>query len=261
MTLKLIDHPVGRHAMTILRDKSSTIAQFRAACEQVVPCVLYAATAGFGLKPKRIATPFCEMQGCELEDDIVIVPILRAGVSMLETALKFLPQARVGYFGMQRDKETAVPSTYCKKLPPLEHANVILLDPAVATGGTADYAIQEIQKLSPKTLSFCCLLAAPEGLDRLNDKYAGLPIYTVVVDSHLNEKKYIVPGTLVIDTMAPTSKSCVHLLMVIWQSETRGDESLRLPLDGKAPAALAWIVRRNLRVSKRPFGPCCTCQL
>jgi uracil phosphoribosyltransferase len=194
MTLTVINHPVGVHALTILRDKSSTLAEFREACGQVVPCVLYAATAQFALKPKRIVTPLCEMQGAELQDEIVLIPILRAGVSMVETALKFLPDARIGYFGMQRDEETAIASTYYKKLPPLDRANVILLDPMLATGGSADYAIQEIKKLNPKTLSFCCIVAAPEGVERIGGKYPGLPIYTIALDSHLNEKKYIVPG-------------------------------------------------------------------
>lgn len=191
---KVIRHPVARHALTILRDKNSTLAQFREACAQIVPCILYEATMGLQLKTKQVVTPLSEVDGCEIQDPIVLIPILRAGVAMLETALKFLPFARIGYIGMQRDEHTAVASTYYKKLPTLNDANVILMDPMLATGGSADYAIQEIKKLNPKSLSFCCVVAAPEGITRLNEKHSDVAIYTVAVDDHLDEKKFIVPG-------------------------------------------------------------------
>jgi uracil phosphoribosyltransferase len=129
-----------------------------------------------------------------MQDDIVLIPILRAGVSMVETALSFLPFARIGYFGMQRDEVTAIASTYYQKLPPLENANVILLDPMLATGGSADYAIEQIQELKPLSVSFCCVVAAPEGVSRLKEKYPNLKIFSIALDSHLNERKFIVPG-------------------------------------------------------------------
>jgi uracil phosphoribosyltransferase len=190
----VIAHPIGLHALTVLRDKTSTLAQFREACAQAVPCVLYAATQGFALRDTTIVTPLCETTGSVIRDEIVLIPILRAGVSMAETALKFLPFARIGYFGMQRDEETAIASTYYKKLPTLNHANVILLDPMLATGGSADYAIQEIMKLDPLSLSFCCIVAAPEGVDRLTRKYPNVRIFSIALDDHLDERKYIVPG-------------------------------------------------------------------
>jgi uracil phosphoribosyltransferase len=192
--LHIIGHPVGLHALTILRDKTSTLAQFRDACAQVVPCVLFEATKDFEVRTKPIATPLCDMDGFELKHPVVLVPVLRAGVSMVETALKFLPYARVGYFGLQRDEQTAIASTYYQKLPPVTDANVILLDPMLATGGSADYSIQEIGKLKPKTISFCCIVAAPEGVRRLAGKYPAVQIYTIALDSHLDEKKFIVPG-------------------------------------------------------------------
>jgi uracil phosphoribosyltransferase len=189
-----ISHPVGLHALTILRDKTSTLAEFRDACTQVVPCVLYEATKDFELQLKRITTPLCDMDGFKMKNDVVLVPVLRAGVSMVEAALKFLPYARVGYFGLQRDEQTAIASTYYQKLPPLAGAHVILLDPMLATGGSADYSIQEISKLNPRTISFCCIVAAPEGVSRLVEKYPDVHIYTIALDKELNEKKYIVPG-------------------------------------------------------------------
>jgi uracil phosphoribosyltransferase len=174
--VNIIDHPVARHALTILRDKNSTMTQFREACAQVIPCILYEATKTLELKTKRIVTPLCEVDGYEVEYPIVLIPILRAGISMLETALKFLPFARIGYIGMQRDEHTAIESTYYKKLPPLNDSNVLLMDPMLATGGSADDAIREIKKLNPKSLSFCCVIAAPEGIIRLNEKYSDVKI-------------------------------------------------------------------------------------
>jgi uracil phosphoribosyltransferase len=192
--VKIINHPVALHALTILRDKDSTLPQFREACAQVIPCILYEATKGFQIKTKRVVTPLCEADGYEIQDPVVLVPILRAGISMVESALRFLPFARIGYIGMQRDEHTAVASTYYKKLPPLSGANVLLMDPMLATGGSAEDAIKEIKKLNPKSLSFCCVIAAPEGIARLNEKYSDLMIYTVAIDDHLDERKFIVPG-------------------------------------------------------------------
>jgi uracil phosphoribosyltransferase len=189
-----VDHPIALHGLTIMRDKSSTLAQFREACGQVVPCLIYRATAGLETKEKEIVTPLRETTGCELKNEVVFVAILRAGLAMLETALKIIPSARVGYFGLQRDEETAAPTSYYKKLPPLEHADVILLDPMLATGGSADYAIKEIKEHSPKSLSFCCIVAAEEGVKKLRKAHKEVPIYTVAMDGKLNEKNFIVPG-------------------------------------------------------------------
>jgi uracil phosphoribosyltransferase len=190
----VISHPVGNHALTILRDKNSTLSQFREACGQVVPCVLYEASKLFESQPKKITTPICDTLGSELKNDVIIVPILRAGVAMVDTALKFLPFARVGYFGLQRDEVTATPITDYQKHPPVQGAHVILLDPMLATGGSAEYALDEISRLGPKTLSFCCIVAARDGVIRLNQKYPHVEIFTIAIDDHLNEKKFIVPG-------------------------------------------------------------------
>jgi uracil phosphoribosyltransferase len=194
MSLKVVNHPVALHALTILRDKDSRLREFREACDQVVPVVLYAATKHFELRDKQIVTPICEMVGSEMANEVVLIPILRAGMAMVEPALKLLPFARVGYIGMQRDEKTAVASTYYKKLPSLTQAHVLLLDPMLATGGSADYAIQEIKKHNPKTLTFCCLVAAPEGIALLKEKYPDLKIFCTALDERLNDKKCIVPG-------------------------------------------------------------------
>ena len=190
----LVEHPISKQALTVLRDSESTINQFREACSQVVPVVLLEATKDIELKKKQIKTPLCETDGYTLKNDIVLIPILRAGISMLDSAMRFMPFAKVGYFGMQRDEKTAIASTYYQKLPNIKGADVILLDPMLATGGSAEYALSEISKLGPKSLSFCCIVSAPEGINRLSAKFPDVRIYTLAIDEKLDEHAYIVPG-------------------------------------------------------------------
>ena len=190
----LVEHPISKQALTILRDSESTINQFREACSQVVPVVLLEATKDIELKKKQIKTPLCETDGYTIKNDIVLIPILRAGISMLDSAIRFMPFAKVGYFGMQRDEKTAIASTYYQKLPNIKGADVILLDPMLATGGSAEYALSEISKLDPNSLSFCCIVSAPEGINRLAAKFPDVRIYTLAIDEKLDENAYIVPG-------------------------------------------------------------------
>ena len=193
-TWKEIKHPIGMQALTVLRDETSTINQFREACQAAVPIVVLKATKNLPLKSKKIRTPLCETVGYEVQNDVVVIPILRAGISMLDPILKLMPFAKVGYFGMQRDEETAIASTYYQKMPQIKGADVILLDPMLATGGSAEYGLQEIKKLEPRSVSFCCIVAAPEGLNRIANKFPDVKIYTLAIDTHLNEHAYIVPG-------------------------------------------------------------------
>jgi uracil phosphoribosyltransferase len=192
--LHVLNHPVIRSALTVMRDTSSTLSQFREACAQVVPAVLFEASKDFEVATTKTTTPLTETTGYKLKNDVALIPILRAGMAMVETSLKFLPGARVGYFGLQRDEATAKASSYYQKLPNIEGSHVILLDPMLATGGSADFAISEILKLKPKSLSFACIVAAPEGVDLLNKKWPRVEIYTAALDDHLDERKYIVPG-------------------------------------------------------------------
>lgn len=194
MTLHVINHPVATHALTILRDKNSTIPQFRDACNSVVPCVIYEATKNFELIDRPISTPVCDTIGKDMKNDVVVIPILRAGISMLPSTLAFLPFAKVGYFGMVRDEKTAEASTYYNKVPKIEGADVLVIDPMLATGGSSAYVIEELLKQNPKSLSLCSIVAAPEGAKTLNEKFPNVNIYTLALDEKLNEKKYIVPG-------------------------------------------------------------------
>ena len=189
-----VDHPIAKQSLTILRDETSTINQFREACQQAVPIVVLEATKNLPLKKTQIKTPLCETTGYAVQNDVVVIPILRAGISMLDPILKLMPFAKVGYFGMARDEETAIASTYYQKMPQIKGSDVILLDPMLATGGSAEYALQEIKKLEPRSLSFCCIVAAPEGLNRIAKDFPDVQIYTLAIDSHLNEHAYIVPG-------------------------------------------------------------------
>lgn len=195
MSFTVVHHPLAEHALTVLRDKTSTVTQFRDACQQAVPIVLLEATRHIQLKDKSIETPLCPATGHVIANDIILIPILRAGVSMLTQALTLIPYARVGYFGLQRDEQTALPFTYYQKLPPIEGADVVLIDPMLATGGSSAYAIGEILKSGkPRSIAFCSIVAAPEGVAAIREKFPQVDIYTLAEDSHLNEKKFIVPG-------------------------------------------------------------------
>lgn len=195
MSYHIVNHPIAAQALTVLRDKTSTVNQFRDACQQAVPIVLLEATKNVELKDKPIETPLCPTTGRVIANDIIIVPILRAGVSMLTQALTLLPFARVGYFGLQRDEQTALPFTYYQKLPPIDNAHVILIDPMLATGGSSAYALTEILKMGkPKSVAFCSIVAAPEGVQAIREKFPDVDIYTLAEDECLNEHKFIVPG-------------------------------------------------------------------
>ena len=191
----VINHAVGRQALTVLRNKRSSLSEFRDACYQAIPIVLLEATRDLELKTRQIDTPIADgIQGAELAHDIILVPILRAGISMLDAALRLLPFAKVGYFGMQRDEQTAIASTYYEKLPNIEGQDVILLDPMLATGGSAVHALEEIQKRKPRTLSFCCVVCAPEGYQNVRKHFKDVVIWTLAEDEKLDERKFIVPG-------------------------------------------------------------------
>lgn len=193
--MHVINHAVGKQALTVLRNKRSTLSEFREACYQAIPIVLLEATRHLELKTRRIDTPMAEgVDGSELAHDIVLVPILRAGISMLDAALRLLPFAKVGYFGMQRDEQTAIASTYYEKLPNIEGQDVILLDPMLATGGSAVHALEEIQKRNPRTLSFCCVVCAPEGYMNVRKHFKNVEIWALAEDEKLDEHKFIVPG-------------------------------------------------------------------
>ncbi len=181
--------------MTILRDKNTTQHQFKKTLDEVAMLLAYEVTANLAVKETSIETPLQKTTGYTMARPLVLVPILRAGLGFLEGFTTMIPEAQVGMIGMARDEETLIPETYYAKFPDdVGAADVIVLDPMLATGGSACDAISEIKKLKPKSITMACLVAAPEGLQKLSDVHPDVNIVAVCQDDGLNEHGYILPG-------------------------------------------------------------------
>jgi uracil phosphoribosyltransferase len=191
----IVDHPLVHDALLELRDKRTTPEHFRRAATRI--SVLLAAEALRDAPHTNVIveTPIGPAPGRRLSPDIVVVPVLRAGLGMLDAVLELVPDARVGHIGLQRDEMTAVASRYYSKLPvSLEHSYVLMIDPMLATGGSAVAALQLLQDAGARHVRIVCIVAAPEGIAAVEHHHPGVSIYTPAVDQGLNEHKYIVPG-------------------------------------------------------------------
>ncbi|RMH70801.1 MAG: uracil phosphoribosyltransferase [Gemmatimonadetes bacterium] len=193
--IHVVDHPLLRHSLTIIRDKTTNTDDFRRHTAIVSQIMIMEATKSLKTFPKRIETPLAPMDGHEIQKSIVFVPVLRAGISMLFPARDFLPWASVGFIGLERDEETAIAREYYQKFPPhLAEKLVLVLDPMLATGGSFADTISALKTKGAKTIKAVCIVVAPEGVAHLQQQHPDVDIYTAALDSHLNEKKYIVPG-------------------------------------------------------------------
>lgn len=188
-------HPLIQHNLTQLRDKRTKPRDFRRLVGETAALMLFDATRNFALKPRKVVTPLATTTGNELRRPILVVPILRAGLGLVATILQIVPDAHVGMIGIKRDESTAEPHTYQVSLPKnLSRYEVILLDPMLATGGSAVAALDLLVRRKAVHLRMINLLAAPEGIATVRAKYPRLPIYTAAIDTRLNEKAFIVPG-------------------------------------------------------------------
>ena len=191
----VVDYPLIKHSLTILRDKNTGIEDFRRHAAIVSQIMIMEAKKDVPMDEISIETPMTSTKGYSIHESIVFVPVLRAGVSMLFPAKDFLPWAPVGFVGLERDETTAVAREYYKKLPQsLKDKRILILDPMLATGGSLADTISALNNRSAQVICAVCIVAAPEGIKRINQKYPDVKIYTAAVDSHLNEKKFIVPG-------------------------------------------------------------------
>lgn len=190
------NHPVVQHKLTILRDKNTGSKEFRELTSEIAQFLTYEFTRDLKTQDVEIDTPLSKMKGCYINlKDIVVVPILRAGTVLAEGILKLLPTAKVGHVGVYRDHETLKPITYYVKTPPISKDTIfILVDPMLATGGSAIEAIRLIKERGAHKISFVCILAAPEGIKNLHKTYPNVDIYTASVDDCLDERGYILPG-------------------------------------------------------------------
>jgi uracil phosphoribosyltransferase len=188
-------HPLVRDKVTALRDLRTEPAQFRALTRELSWLLGYEALAGARLRSVKVRTPLAETTGEEIADDIGLVPILRAGISMAEGVLQLLPRAQVWHLGIYRDHATRQPVTYYNRIPaPPRFDLALVLDPMLATGGSAVAAVQMLHDAGIARVVFVGLIGAPEGVARLRAAFPDLPIYLAALDDHLNEQGYIVPG-------------------------------------------------------------------
>ena len=192
----VFDHPLIHHKMAILRDKNTRSKQFRELVGEIATLMAYEALRDLPLKEVEIETPIAKCTAKMISGKkLAIVPILRAGLGMVDGLLTLVPSARVGHIGLYRDHETLEPHEYYCKLPEdVDKREVILLDPMCATGGSAVAAIEFIKKRGCKNIKFMCIIAAPVGLERVQKEHPDVSIYCACVDEKLNDIGYIVPG-------------------------------------------------------------------
>lgn len=184
-----------RVKLSLIREADASSGEFRRALSELATLMTFEVTRSLATRPKRIRTPLAEMEGSALEKPIVLAPILRAGLGMLEGMLKVLPEAGVAHIGLYRNEETRLPESYYFKAPSnLPDAEVIVADPMLATGGSAVAAISQLKKAGARSLRFVCLVTCPPGLEHLSRVHPDVPIFTAAIDSHLDDRAYIVPG-------------------------------------------------------------------
>lgn len=194
--LTVVDHPLVQHKLTIMRDKGTPTAVFRQLLREISQLLAYEVTRGLPMTTKRIETPMCAMDAPTLDGKkLALISILRAGNGLLDGVLELIPSARVGFVGLYRDEETLQPVQYYYKAPEaLEDRLVIAVDPMLATGNSSAAAIDLLKNAGATNIRFLCLLAAPEGIERMRAAHPDVPIVTAAVDEKLNEVGYIVPG-------------------------------------------------------------------
>lgn len=194
MPLQILDHPLGEHLLTQLRCKTTKPVTFRTMAYQLSLLLAIEATSDLPMVDREIETPLEPMRGRVLGKQLVVVPILRAGLGMMQPFLDLFPDVSVGYVGLERDHETARAHSYYCKLPPLQGCRVILVDPMLATGGSAAQALSVLKASGATDLTMVCVVAAPEGVMAVENVHPEITIHTGALDRGLNERKYILPG-------------------------------------------------------------------
>ncbi|KAA0259308.1 uracil phosphoribosyltransferase [Deferribacter autotrophicus] len=194
--LVIIDHPLIKHKLTYVRDKNTPKKEFKELVDEIAMLMAYEITKDFPIEEVEIETPVCKTKSWVVSGKkVVLVPILRAGLGMVDGILKLMPSARVGHIGIYRDPKTVKPITYYFKIPTdCEDRDFILIDPMLATGGSAIEAARILKESGVRNIKFMCLIAAPEGVEAFTKAHPDIKIYTAALDERLNEKKYIVPG-------------------------------------------------------------------
>jgi uracil phosphoribosyltransferase len=194
MPLHLLDHPLAAHVLTQLRDKTTPPAQFRSLCHQVALLLALDATRDLATQEHAVETPLEPFTGRILARPLVVVPILRAGLGMVQPIVDLFPDVSIGYIGLERDHDTALARNYYCKLPPLKNVRVLLVDPMLATGGSAVKALDVIFGRGATEVDLLNIVAAPEGVAVVEKAYPQMRIFSAGLDRELNARKYILPG-------------------------------------------------------------------
>ncbi len=192
----IFDHPLIQHKLTIMRNKYTSSKDFRELVSEIAMLMTYEITRDLPLKDVEVDTPICTTKAKKLAGKkLAVVPILRAGLGMVDGVVKMIPSARIGHIGLYRDEETLQPVEYYCKLPKdISDREVIVVDPMLATGGSAIDAVTQIKLRNPRSIKFMGLIAAPEGVEALTKAHPDVDVYCAALDEKLNEKGYIVPG-------------------------------------------------------------------
>lgn len=191
----IVSHPLIDHSLTILRNKETRTEEFRRHAGIVSKILLLETMKNLRVESYKIVTPLAPMTGKRLKDEVIVVPVLRAGLAMLFAIQDFLPDVSVGFIGLERDERTAQAREYYRKLPTIFASHlVIVIDPMLATGGSFDDTLRALKAKGAKRFVVVCIVAAPEGIARLGKKYRDVPIVTAAIDKQLNDRFFIVPG-------------------------------------------------------------------
>lgn len=192
----VFDHPLIQHKLSILRDKNTSVKEFRELISEIAMLMYYEATRDLPLEPVEIETPVAKATVNRIAGKkLAIVPILRAGLGMVDGMVSMMPNVKVGHIGLFRDPQTLEPVKYYFKMPPdIEERDVIVVDPMLATGGSASAAIQFLKDDGVKHIKLMCIIGAPEGVERMQKDHPDVDIYVAALDDHLNDHGYIVPG-------------------------------------------------------------------
>ena len=194
MPLAISKHPLVADSLVGLRDRATEPEEFRELARKLITLLVYEATADLPVRHGTVQTPLKEATATFVEDEVVAIPVLRAGLGLLGPVLELLPRVSVGYIGLERDEETAVARIYYNKLPKLAGKVPLLLDPMLATGGSAAQALDLIKEAGGRNPRFLCVVAAPEGVRVVEERHPEVRIYTAALDEGLNDRAYIVPG-------------------------------------------------------------------
>lgn len=193
--LEVLNHPLITHKLTQMRKKDTGTKDFRENLDEIAELMAYEVCRDLPTRPVQIETPIAKCTGFELSKEVVIVPILRAGIGLLDGIRRLVPTAKVGFIGMYRDEKTLEPHEYFAKFPKeMPDAITLIVDPMLATGGSACDAIAAVKKRGARQIKLVCLVGAPEGVKKVQETYPDVDLYLAALDDHLNENGYIVPG-------------------------------------------------------------------